>query len=417
MKRGILLAVIFLSIFLIMSLTLAYEQVSEDYDSSFRISSSEYFLNFLRGDANQDAKIDLSDVVFSLNHLYKEQKILCMDATDANDDGRVDISDSIFLLNFLFVGKKQPPEPFSKYGKDYTEDELNCNQYKPFYASFNNLATDTVNQDSQTLNETTLVLNKTTNITFTGPVVIVYNNTYNKTFNGDTNIVLLNGTYNISVVANTTVIILTGNTTVTYDKIAIRTNGTTVVMFNNITNITTIIFNGTLNITTIASSYLSSNGLSLIACLEGFRLNPYNDAAGHCTVGFGEKLHNGPCDGTEESVTEEEAKETLKENVKEVEDQLLGDNGLINSEIQNKLTQEQCDAIISLVFNVGAGNFGRSRALQALNACNFENFVFEAFDPQNGFVKAGGKVNEGLQNRRERERKLFQEGDYGDIDC
>ena len=35
----------------------------------------------------------------------------------------------------------------------------------------------------------------------------------------------------------------------------------------------------------------------LIARFEGFVARPYNDAAGHATIGFGHLLHRGPVDG------------------------------------------------------------------------------------------------------------------------
>ena len=38
---------------------------------------------------------------------------------------------------------------------------------------------------------------------------------------------------------------------------------------------------------------------------------------------------------------------------------------------------------------------------------NLEGFAYEAFDPEEGFVKAGGKIVPGLQNRRAKERDLF----------
>lgn len=161
-------------------------------------------------------------------------------------------------------------------------------------------------------------------------------------------------------------------------------------------------------------TYLSDSGINALEKMEGFSEKPYNDAAGHCTVGYGHKIHNGPCKGDEKSVTKNEAKDLLKKDVKKIEDQLLGDKGLIPPEIQDQLTQEQCDSIVILVYNIGVGNFKKSKAYKRLKEGDFEGFIDEAFSPDNGFNKAGGKKVQGLQNRREKERKIFVTGDYGE---
>ena len=65
-----------------------------------------------------------------------------------------------------------------------------------------------------------------------------------------------------------------------------------------------------------------------------------------------------------------------------------------------------------MVYNVGAGNFKKSKALKALNSGNIETFLKEAFDPKIGFVKnrAGGRILKGLVNRRAAEKELFLKG-------
>ena len=40
--------------------------------------------------------------------------------------------------------------------------------------------------------------------------------------------------------------------------------------------------------------HLSKAGAAFIGAFEGLRLTPYNDAAGHATVGYGHLLHYGP---------------------------------------------------------------------------------------------------------------------------
>jgi len=82
---------------------------------------------FTRGDANQDALIDISDPIFVLGFLFVGSRTpSCLDACDSNDDGRVDVSDAIYTLSFLFVGGTLPPAPFREPGPDPTGDGLGC---------------------------------------------------------------------------------------------------------------------------------------------------------------------------------------------------------------------------------------------------------------------------------------------------
>jgi hypothetical protein len=82
---------------------------------------------FIRGDANNDGRIDVSDAIFILNWLFLSgDNPLCLDALDVDDSGTIDISDSIYLLNTLFQGDRLPPSPYPVPGIDPTQDSLNC---------------------------------------------------------------------------------------------------------------------------------------------------------------------------------------------------------------------------------------------------------------------------------------------------
>ncbi len=82
---------------------------------------------FIRGDANKDGRVDLTDAVFILNWLFKGGETpKCLDAADVDDSGNVGITDAIKLLNFLFQGEQAPPAPYPEAGVDPTEDTLSC---------------------------------------------------------------------------------------------------------------------------------------------------------------------------------------------------------------------------------------------------------------------------------------------------
>jgi hypothetical protein len=81
---------------------------------------------FRRGDANDDALVDIADPVFILNGLFVQgPPPPCPDASDGNDDGLVNIADSVFLLQALFANGPSPPAPGRvDCGHDPTEDGL-----------------------------------------------------------------------------------------------------------------------------------------------------------------------------------------------------------------------------------------------------------------------------------------------------
>ena len=74
-------------------------------------------LTFLRGDANGDGGVNISDPTTTLNFLFRGVGPLpCAAAGDSNADGRVDISDALFSLLFLFQGGDEPAAPFPDCG-------------------------------------------------------------------------------------------------------------------------------------------------------------------------------------------------------------------------------------------------------------------------------------------------------------
>lgn len=83
---------------------------------------------FLRGDADLDGRLNMTDAVVILMTLFLGRAPLpCLDAADANDVGRVDISDPIFILRYLFLGGPEPPSPYPEPGEDLSpQTALGC---------------------------------------------------------------------------------------------------------------------------------------------------------------------------------------------------------------------------------------------------------------------------------------------------
>ena len=151
---------------------------------------------------------------------------------------------------------------------------------------------------------------------------------------------------------------------------------------------------------------LSDAGARFIAEFEGFRSTLYNDPAGHCTIGYGHLVHKGRCNGSEPAefrrgITRERALELLKADAASAA-------AAVERSVRVPLKQHQRDALISFVFNVGAGNFERSTLLRELNAGRYDAVPAQL----NRWVNAGGRRLEGLVRRRQAEGALFTRGTY-----
>ena len=87
-----------------------------------------YPAEFIRGDANYNGRVTISDPVYLLNYLFVQgPEPPCGDAADANDDGALDLSDAIAMLKYLFAGGEiPPPSPPGPPGHDPTMDHLDC---------------------------------------------------------------------------------------------------------------------------------------------------------------------------------------------------------------------------------------------------------------------------------------------------
>ncbi|HLU47932.1 MAG TPA: hypothetical protein VK116_07600, partial [Planctomycetota bacterium] len=89
---------------------------------------------FVRGDANDDGTLDISDALSLLIYLFQEREaaIPCLDAADADDSGELDLTDAVRILRYLFTGGQGPPPPGAiDAGTDPTADGLDCVRAAP----------------------------------------------------------------------------------------------------------------------------------------------------------------------------------------------------------------------------------------------------------------------------------------------
>ena len=87
--------------------------------------------SFVRGDANADGWLDISDAVTILLFRFAGRTVTCMDAVDADDDSLTDLADAIWVLNRLYRLGDPPPSPYPGCGPDPTADTLECSPFGP----------------------------------------------------------------------------------------------------------------------------------------------------------------------------------------------------------------------------------------------------------------------------------------------
>jgi hypothetical protein len=89
--------------------------------------------SFVRGDADADGEINITDGIFILNFLFLGgEDPSCMDAADADDSEDINITDGIYVLNFLFLGGPSPTDPWPDCGPDPDDGgALSCGTEHP----------------------------------------------------------------------------------------------------------------------------------------------------------------------------------------------------------------------------------------------------------------------------------------------
>lgn len=141
----------------------------------------------------------------------------------------------------------------------------------------------------------------------------------------------------------------------------------------------------------------SANAFQLIKTFEGCKLEAYQDIAGIWTIGYG---WTGPVDGRKIVsglvISQQKADQLLYDIVKKYE-------FAIDNAITFALKQNQFDALISFVYNIGQGAFNTSTLRNKLN----QGKIAAAADELLKWTKVNGTSCAGLVRRRNAERALF----------
>lgn len=136
----------------------------------------------------------------------------------------------------------------------------------------------------------------------------------------------------------------------------------------------------------------SPKGIALIKEFEGLRLKAYKCLGGVWTIGYGHTAGVRP--GM--VISEAQAEEYLMADLIAFEKYLNG--------LGLALDQNQFDALVSLIYNIGIGNFQKSTLLRKARVNPNDNSIMDEFLK---WVYSKGRVLPGLQRRRLREMKLY----------
>jgi lysozyme len=136
----------------------------------------------------------------------------------------------------------------------------------------------------------------------------------------------------------------------------------------------------------------SFRGIELIKMSEGFRAEAYLCPAGKLTIGYGstENVFPGMV------VSEMEAETMLNNHLSGIEMQL--------SSLWLPISQNQFDALVSFIYNLGWGNFITSTLLKLIQANPMNPSIADEFQK---WVHAAGKILPGLLTRRQLEAQLY----------
>jgi lysozyme len=152
---------------------------------------------------------------------------------------------------------------------------------------------------------------------------------------------------------------------------------------------------------------MSQHGIDLLTQWEGFELNVYNDSAGLPTIGVGHLLTRSELTSGKiiiggvpvkysGGITQQQAETLLGQDLGPTE-------AAVNGGVKVTLSQNQFDALTSFTFNVGVGAFTASTLLRLLNQGQYAQVPEQLMR----WTRAGGRVVQGLVNRRQNEIKLW----------
>lgn len=151
------------------------------------------------------------------------------------------------------------------------------------------------------------------------------------------------------------------------------------------------------------SRKVNEEGLDLIKQWEGLRLKAYPDVCGKLTIGYGHTNDSGNDPRVHKglTITKQQADSILRRDLRACE-------AYVEKMVKVPLTDPQFAALVSFCYNVGSSNLKQSTLLRKLNLGQYEAVPRELLK----WNRSGGKIVDGLTNRRAAETGLWVKGSY-----
>jgi len=153
----------------------------------------------------------------------------------------------------------------------------------------------------------------------------------------------------------------------------------------------------------IATLNISQKGIDFIKSWEKLRLEAYDDSEGYATIGYGHLIRKSSVDAGPlepkfaNGITEEYAEELLRQD-------LLNAERTLKRRVSVDLYQQEYDALVSLVYNMGRTDKA-PKLFSFLDAANYDSAANEFRDITNG-------ERPGLVIRRQDEINIFKNNRY-----
>jgi len=138
---------------------------------------------------------------------------------------------------------------------------------------------------------------------------------------------------------------------------------------------------------------LDQAGINLIKGFEGWSSCYYKDVAGYGTIGYGHLVKSGDPYGPGTCISEQDGENLLASDAQSFMD-------CVNN-LGASLNQNQFDALVSFSYNLGCG------ALSSIKTLLQQGNYGAVCGKMEQYTHAGGKVVQGLVNRRKAECNMF----------
>jgi len=148
----------------------------------------------------------------------------------------------------------------------------------------------------------------------------------------------------------------------------------------------------------MSSILWETEAIALIKEFEGLRLKPYQCPGGYTTIGYGHVILDH--EKYDYEITNSIAEYLLEKDIAKAHQAL-------NRLVKVPLNPHQQAALVSFIFNVGAGRFQASTLRQVLNRREYDNTAKQLLK----WTYAAGRPLKGLERRRQAEMALFLKKD------